>query len=247
MLNYATKRRKYIMHPAHPTVGVSVGISTRQFECAKPSVRKLCAVVGPKDQPLAALLKNYLFDFMGDDYSFDWNCISLKARGSSLEDLTPQGVDCLILLGHHAAMNDQVVEKIYDFWQSGGSLVAARIAEFAVHGMKEFAGHIFGGEYLNEHLLAPIKVTLPRHAGRHPLVRGIHPFILKSGLQRYDLLPAEGTPIAFGSAADETMPVAWVRARLGRRVFATTLGSPADFRHPLFLRLLSNAIVWTSR
>jgi type 1 glutamine amidotransferase len=41
--------------------------------------------------------------------------------------------------------------------------------------------------------------------------------------------------------------VAWVRLHRGGRVFYTSLGHPDDFRQPSFLRLLVNAIFWTTR
>jgi len=235
------------MHSAHPTVGVSIAMATHRFKCAVVRPRKVYAVVGPKDQPFAVLVQNYLADFFGDDYSLDWNCLAVRAKGMPLKDMNPHDIDCLILFGHPAVMNAKVLDLIHDYWQCGGSLVAVRIADFAMHGAAEFAGDIFGGEYYFDHILAPTKISILPQAGHHQLLRGVEPFVLRGGLQRYDLLSSEATPILFGSAAGETLPVAWVRSRQGRRVFATTLGSPADFRHPCFLRLLANATVWTAR
>lgn len=247
MSGYAIQKRKYYMHSAHPRVGVSIALAAHRYECAVVRPRKVCAIVGPKDQPLAVSVKNYLEDFFGDHYSLDWNCISIKAKGMPAEDINPHDIDCLILFGHPAVMNVKALELIHDYWQCGGSLAAVRVVDFALHGSAEFAGDLFGGEYEYEHLLAPTKISLLPHAGHHPLLRGMQSFVLRSGLHRYNLLPTEATPILFGSAAGETLPVAWVRSRLGRRVFATTLGSAADFRHPCFLRLLANAILWTAR
>lgn len=235
------------MHAAHPTVGVSIAMSAQRFQCAVVRPRKVYAIAGPKDQPLAMQVQNYLVDFLGDDYSMDWNCVTIKAKGMPLEDINPHDIDCLILFGHPAVMNVKALERIHDYWQCGGSLVAVRIVDFALHGSAKFAGELFGGEYHNEHLLEPCKIGLRHDAGHHPLLRGVRPFISRGGLHCYNLPPTEATPILFGSAAGEIVPVAWVRSRLGRRIFATTLGSPADFRHPCFLRLLANATIWTAR
>ncbi len=235
------------MHSAHPMVGVSIALAARRFQCAVLRPRNVFAIVSPLDQPLAMRVYNYLVDLHGDDYVLDWKCAAIKVKEMPLWDISPRDVDCLILLGNHAAMKSEVLEQIYDYWQCGGSLVAIRLAEFALHGAAELAGDIFGGRYRFEHLLQPVDISLMRHAGGHPLLRGVQPFISRGGLQRYELSADEATPIAFASAAGETVPVAWVRSRLGRRVFATTLGSAADFRHPCFLRLLANAILWTAR
>jgi hypothetical protein len=247
MTSYAIQKRKYIMHSAHPTVGVSIALAARRFQCAVVRPRKVWAIAGPKDQPLAAQTQNYLIDFLADDYSIDWNCVSIKAKGMPLEDINPHDIDCLILFGHPAVMNTKALERIHDYWQCGGSLAAVRMVDFALHGNAEFADDLFGGEYHYEHLLDPAKISLPHNAGRHQLLRGVRPFVSRGGLHRYNLLPTEATPILFGSSSGEILPVAWARSRLGRRVFATTLGSPADFRHPCFLRLLANAIMWTAR
>ena len=235
------------MHSAHPTVGVSIALAARCFERTAIRPRKIRAVVGPKDQPSSMLVQKYLADFFAEDYAHDWNCSAIKAHGMPVEDLNPHEIDCLLLFGHPAVMNAEVLDRIYEYWQCGGSLVAVRIADLAQHGGSNFADDIFGGEYQCDHLLEPAKISLLHQSGNHPLLRGVHPFVSRGGLHRYNSLPPEATAIAFGSANDEAIPVAWVRSKLGRRVFATTLGSPADFRHPCFLRLLANAILWTAR
>jgi hypothetical protein len=247
MTAYAIQKRKFIMHSAHPTIGVSIALAARRFECVVLRPRKVCAIAGPNDRPLAELVQKYLVDFFGDDYPLDWNWVPIKAKTMHLEDITAHDMDCLILFGHPEVISAKALEHIHDYWQCGGSLAAVRIVDFALHGNARFAGELFGGEYYYEHLLQPAKISLLRHAGHHPLLSGVQPFISRGGLHRYDLPLTEATPILFGSAACETWPVAWVRSRLGRRIFATTLGSPADFRHPCFLRLLANAIIWTAR
>lgn len=235
------------MHPAHPTIGVSIALAARHFEYIVPKPRKVYAVVGPKDRALAAAVQNYLFDFLSDEFPLEWNWMAIKAKQKPLADITPHDVDCLVLFGRPEAMNANVLERIHDYWQCGGSLAAVRIADFPLYGNARFAGDLFGGEYYNEHLLEPANISLLSQAGHHPLLRGVQPFISRGGLHRYELSLTEATPILFGSSSGETLPVAWVRSRLGRRVFATTLGSPPDFRNQCFLRLLANAIIWTAR
>ena len=44
---------------------------------------------------------------------------------------------------------------------------------------------------------------------------------------------------------NRVQPVAWTRRHAGGRVFCTTLGLDDDFREPGFLRLISNAVIWT--
>jgi hypothetical protein len=250
MSGYTIQQRRYIMHAAHPTVGVSIAQLAHGLQYAAVRSPKVQAVVNPRDYCLAIRLENYLADYLGDNYaqySLDWRCLTIKAKGIPLESISAHLSDCLVTFGHPAAMNSKSLEQIHDYWQCGGSLVGIRIVDFALQGVPGLARELFGGEYQYEHLLVPARINLLPHARKHPLLRGVQPFVLTGGIHRYALLPGEATPILFASAAGETVPVAWVRSRLGRNVFATSLGSAADFRHPCFLRLLANAIVWASR
>ena len=250
MSSQAIQQRKYIMHAAHPTVGVSIAQLARGFAYGIVRTTNVQAVVSPKDYWLAMRLENYLADYLGDNYSqysLDWHCLAIKAKPMALDSIGAHESDCLVLFGHPAVMNAKALELIRDYWQRGGSLVGIRIADFALQGVGGLASEMFGGEYQAEHLLVPAKISALPDARYHPLLRGIRPFILTGGIHRYNLMPSEGTPILFASVAGETLPVAWVRASRERRIFATTLGSAADFRHPCFLRLMANAILWTSR
>jgi hypothetical protein len=235
------------MHSAHPSIGVSVSLAARQFACPVIRPRKVFEVASPRDRTSAGLLRSYLADYFGEDYSLDWNCAAIDMNGICDAEINPSEVDCLILFGHSSVISKKNLEQIHDYWQCGGSLVALRIGDFSLHGASQFADDIFGGEYQFEHSLSPVLISPPHHAGYHPLLRGIQPFVLRGGLHRYDFLPNDAAPMAFGSLDGETVPAAWARSKLGRRVFATTLGAPADFRHPLFLRLLANAVSWTAR
>jgi hypothetical protein len=228
-------------------VGVSMPLAERRFVRPLVRPRNVLAIGGPLDQPLAMRLHNLLVDLHGDDYLLDWKCAAIRVKEMPPTDINPHDVDCLVLLGKHSALNRDGLEKIYDYWQCGGSLLAIRVAEFAQRGEAELASEIFGGQYRFEHSLQPVEIKPAPHAAGHPLLRGVQPFVARGGLQRYELYAGEATTIAAASAAGQTIPVAWVRQRLGRRVFATTLGAAADFRHPCFLRLLANAVLWTAR
>lgn len=235
------------MHPAHPTIGVSIALAARHFTFTAPRPRRVYAVAGPTDWPLAAAVQSHLFDFLGDEFAHQWSWLAIKVKQPPFDDITPRDVDCLFMLGRDEAMSGRTLESVHDYWQCGGSVAAVRVSDFAIRGDGRFAGDLFGGEYYNEHLLAPAKISPLPEAGHHQLLRGVKPFVARGGLHRYELSLAEATPILFGTASGETLPVAWVRSKLGRRVFATTLGAPADFRNPSFLRLLANAIIWTAQ
>jgi hypothetical protein len=238
--------RKYIMHPAHTTVGVSFGLPIVQCDVPAIKTRNILFIGGPDDQPLAKTAEKHLYDFFSDEYCLEIDRISVKAHKSLTVDINPNDIDCILLIGHQAAMNNETLEMIYDYWQCGGSLAAVRVADFSLHGSDNFANDIFGGQYEFEHLLSPVNIDILSGAGHHPLLRGIKPFISRGGLHRYDCLPNDATPILFAEVDDYLFPTTWVRSKLGRRVFATTLGAEPDFRHPIFLQLLSNAVLWAA-
>jgi type 1 glutamine amidotransferase len=98
-------------------------------------------------------------------------------------------------------------------------------------------------------------VSVIKEAGKHPILTGVDPsFHVSSWL--YKVLPdypAKGsTWLLMGKAVNpekpgfEDNPVAWTwQTPAGGRVFATTLGHPADFSVEAFQRLLINAIHWS--
>jgi hypothetical protein len=235
------------MHSAHPTIGVSISQVARHFESPILRPRKVSVIAGPNDRPLAEMAKRYLQEYLGDDYPLEWNWIPVKAKSMRFDDISAADTNCLFLFGHTELMDEKALDHVYDYWQCGGSLAAVRVADFALHGKARFCEDIFGGEYHYEHFPQSAQISLLQAAGHHPLTRGVQPFISRGGLHHYDLSLTEATPIMFGAVAGETFPVTWVRSKLGRRIFATTLGVGADFRHPYFLRMIANAVTWTAR
>ncbi len=111
------------------------------------------------------------------------------------------------------------------------------------------AGHTHCGH------LCSTDVSVIKEAEKHPILTGVTPaFHVSSWL--YKVLPdypAKGsTWLLMGKAVNpdkagfEDNPVAWTwQTPAGGRVFATTLGHPADFSVEAFQRLLINAIHWS--
>lgn len=98
-------------------------------------------------------------------------------------------------------------------------------------------------------------VSVIAKAAKHPILTGVDPsFHVSSWL--YKVLPdypAKGsTWLLMGKAVNpnksgfEDNPVAWTwQTAQGAKVFATTLGHPADFSVEPFQRLVINAVHWT--
>ena len=98
-------------------------------------------------------------------------------------------------------------------------------------------------------------VSVIKEAAKHPILTGVDPaFHVSSWL--YKVLPdypAKGsTWLLMGKAVNpdkagfQDNPVAWTwQTAAGGKVFATTLGHPADFSVEAFQRLLINAVHWS--
>jgi type 1 glutamine amidotransferase len=99
------------------------------------------------------------------------------------------------------------------------------------------------------------EVSVIEENAKHPILTGVDPsFHVSSWL--YKVLPdypAKGsTWLLMGKAVNpdkagfEDNPVAWTwQTSAGGKVFATTMGHPADFKVEAFQRLMINALHWT--
>jgi type 1 glutamine amidotransferase len=115
----------------------------------------------------------------------------------------------------------------------------------------EWDAEVFGGNYTNHY--GRDQVTTVRvlpSAADHPIVRGLPetPFVSGGSLYRVAPLAKGTTPLVQGSVEGHPAePVAWTYRRAdGGKSFYTSLGAPADFDHPAFVRLLRNAVAWAS-
>ena len=158
-----------------------------------------------------------------------------------------------------AAMLDLIRSHI----ASGRAVVGLRTASHAFDAPVREPGHaawtgfdmaILGGNYQGHYNNKPPKgggtvISLVASNATHPVLTGIkapdRP--VTSHLYKYPTLAATAVPLVMGKVADrpETEPVAWVNPVAGRRIFYTSLGSPDDFKVPMFRRLLLNGILWS--
>ena len=73
------------------------------------------------------------------------------------------------------------------------------------------------------------------------------PFQGTGGLYKNPAVAKDVTVLMTGTIPDHTEPVTWVREHKGGRVFYTSLGHPDDFKDENFIRLLVNAVGWTTK
>jgi hypothetical protein len=95
--------------------------------------------------------------------------------------------------------------------------------------------------------VGPIEIE-PAPASRwHPVLEGVDPFVSWRNAQCRGRIPEDATILLTNKASGKPQPMAWACHRPGSRLFSTSLGCPADWRHPSFIRLALNAVAWIAR
>jgi type 1 glutamine amidotransferase len=74
----------------------------------------------------------------------------------------------------------------------------------------------------------------------------VEPFHAGGSLYKVAQVASDAECLLTATIPGRREPVAWTRGHRGGRTFSTTLGHPADFRQPSFLRMLANAVIWTA-
>ena len=156
--------------------------------------------------------------------------------------------DCMVLLVRRMTIAGEQLERIKRYCGRGGALVGLRTAS---HGFQNWLGmdrEVFGGDY-QEHYRhdQSTEVKIVAAAKDHPVLAGVEPFTSRGSLYINNNLAPDTTVLLTGTTAGHTHPVAWTRPHNGGRVFYTSLGHPDDFTFASFLRLLVNALCWTTQ
>ncbi|MDB6039653.1 MAG: hypothetical protein JWM99_3494 [Verrucomicrobiales bacterium] len=112
-----------------------------------------------------------------------------------------------------------------------------------------FGKDIFGAEYQNHYGAGPQSLLQTISANRsHPVLIDLPSteFSVVSSLYKNRNPAPTVTTLIQGHVEGNSQiePVAWVNTANDRRVFYTELGSPDDFKMPVFRRLLLNGILW---
>ena len=221
-------RRKLFMHPAHPTIGVSNCLAVSRAWRARPD--SWPASVG--EQPLRVSLVSG--ELNGDVLAaLQW--FQRTLRGGL-------GVDC------RSAFVD-VAEGLHEL----ADLEPADCTVFLCQGItilrdrSDWDPELLGDGCCDQYDPGRTAIATAAAARRHPMLRGVEPFVSGSGLPDHPCIPDDAHCLLLGQRGERSQPVAWAGQHHGRRLFHTSLGRAADFRQPSFCRLLTNALAWVAR
>ncbi|MGO8751076.1 MAG: ThuA domain-containing protein [Thermoguttaceae bacterium] len=250
-------RRTFVVHSAHRTIGVSMGMaaletapwgvgSVRAAESRERKPLKLCLVSGSleykSDESLAGL-QEYL------EKNYPIRCTRAFRKTDNdlpgLENL--EHSDCMLLFTRRLTPSAEQLGRIQRYCRRGGPIVALRTASHAFQNWLALDHEVLGGDY-HDHYGNAMKtqVRIVEQRKGHAILAGFRPFLSDGSLYRNPRIAADATVLLTGTIPGHTEPIAWTRLNHGGKVFYTSLGHPNDFREPVFSRLLVNALFWTT-
>lgn len=252
MSDSQVSRRKFFMHSAHRSIGVSAGLAALQA-CDLTAFASDDRIERPwrvllvsgcplyKSHESLAVLEKHL------KHSGDAQCARAfsenKEELPGLEEL--EHCDCMVLFTRRMKIDGEPLQRIQRYCRRGGAIVGVRTASHGLQNWLEMDKHVFGGDYQGHYSNQTTQVEIVAAAKDHPILAGVEPFTSRGTLYKNPNVAKDATVLLAGTFPGHTHPVAWARPHNGGRVFYTSLGHPEDFRDPNFLRLLGNAVHWT--
>ena len=156
--------------------------------------------------------------------------------------------DLLVLFTRRLKPAKEQVERFKKYCESGKPIVGVRTASHALQDWLAFDKEVLGGNYNGHYKEGPVtQVSIAEKAKKHPILAGVEPFSSKSSLYKNTGVADDVELLLTGSIPDHAEPLAWTRVHKNARIFYTSLGSPGDFKSPMFTRLLTNALFWTTQ
>ena len=191
---------------------------------------------------------------------------ALESDKNSLPGLSMlRDADVAVLSVRRRLPTTEQLAELRRFTAYGRGIVGLRVAShaFAARGSEStipkghdswtrFDADILGGNYQGHHKVGPeTVVSSAPGAATNPILKGVDAarIVGHGSLYRVSPLAKTAEPLLLGTIPGEAAePVAWTnRPEHKGKVFYTSLGHPADFAEPEFIKLLINAIAWAAR
>jgi type 1 glutamine amidotransferase len=174
-------------------------------------------------------------------------CILISAKGDAdlpgLENLDQ--CDAAVLYTRRLKLQGDQLDRLKKYCTAGKPLVGIRTASHAIQTWLEFDKEVLGGNYKNHYKAGPL-TEVKIEAKDHPILKGVTPYQSQASLYRNTGLSKDVDILLTGSIPEASEPIAWTRAYKGGRIFYTSLGHQKDFEEDGFLRLIANAVLWTT-
>ena len=155
--------------------------------------------------------------------------------------------DVMLLFTRRLTPPPEQLERVKKYLQSGRPVVGIRTASHAFQNWLDLDKDVLGGNYKGHFGKGALtKIHLADKAKGHAILAGFMAFDSEGTLYKNTGLAKDCDVLLTGSIPDQSEPIAWTRINNGGRVFYTSLGDQRDFENDSFLRLIVNALYWTS-
>ena len=176
--------------------------------------------------------------------------------------------DCDVLLTfvRRTTISGKAIDDIKKYVSSGKPLVALRTSSHGFQSWPEFDKEVLGGNYNHHYTGEPEKreigsdgmaytvgeptgspqaVSVNSKNKNHPVLAGIVDFVSKYSLYKTAPIAEDAKLLLTGKTDEGQEPVAWTREKTGRVVYIA-LGGVQDWKNPIFVRLVTNSLLWAA-
>lgn len=240
MIRIGSQNRKYFMHAAHRSVGVSRLTSRPTFPQLLRTTSSIEVFATAEEQAICRQFLERMAAFYPDA---DWLLQSRVDRGLEVKYPLEES-DCVVLLAGREPFSSALLEQLEHYANQGGAIVALNVGQHSSPAWKKFAGDILGVNF-EASLQSSKKLSLRIAAGRHfhPVVEGVTAWGIENNC--VPRISDQAELFLEGIGEGIKLPLVWGVHASGNRAFCTLLGTPHDFQQPSFFRLIGNALAWT--
>ncbi len=175
--------------------------------------------------------------------------------------------DVLLTFVRRTTISGKAIDDIKKYIASGKPVVALRTSSHGFQFWPEFDKEVLGGNYNHHYTGEPEKreigpdgmaytvgepsgspqaVTVDSVNGKHPVLEGVENFVSKYSLYKTAPIAGDAKLLLTGKTEEGEEPVAWTREHNGSRVVYIGLGGVQDWKNPIFVRLVTNALFWAA-
>ncbi len=220
----------------------------------KAGTLRACLVSGSLEYESDASLRS-LRHYLEKHYRITCSEAFRKADNDlpGLENL--ETCDVMVLFTRRLTISGEQLERVKQYCLAGKPIVGIRTASHGFQNWLELDKLVFGGNYKNHYKNASGTLIEYRpKASDHPILAGVKLSRSAGTLYRNSGLAKDVDVLLDGSfqstdpnMAAVTEPIAWTRIYHEGRIFYTSLGHQNDFTDDNFLRMIANAIYWTTK
>jgi type 1 glutamine amidotransferase len=156
--------------------------------------------------------------------------------------------DVMVLYTRRLTISGEQLERVKKYCLAGKPLVGIRTASHAFQNWLDLDKEVLGGNYKNHYKAgSATQVEYTAKGKNHPILAGVKLTKSEGTLYKNTGLAKDVDILLTGSIPMQTEPIAWTRLYKGARIFYTSLGHQKDFEDENYLRMLANALFWTTQ